>query len=670
MYRQLLNQVKRIIPKISQTELIALRSGGVSIDRNIFEGRLPPHTNTMTTADKQIDYREIDTILRKYGTAGIYPGAGIRAGVCAEVMRDLGRAGLLGMSIDTKFGGTYKSITEQSRILARIASYNPAIAVATMVPNSLGPGELLQHYGTEEQKQKYLPRLATGELIPCFGLTGPNNGSDATGQIDTGTLVLKDGKPVISVSLNKRYITLAPIANLVGIAFNLQDPDGLLSATGSGGCGSARAGITLALVERGHPGLEQLTYHNPNDAGFPNGTLKGTIEIPIESIIGGAANAGNGWMMLMECLSVGRGVSLPASANGSSKLATYATMLYIQHRRQFNMNIGRMEAVRERFVGMFLDTWIINSAVAYTNRILDTGAKPSVITGLMKYQTTERGRQVLLAGMDIWGGSAICSGPNNLFSKFYQSAPIGVTVEGSNILTRNLITFGQGLNKSHSHIYPIFNAITTDNLADFRAGFNQMVISGLVNYIKSLVPRQLTCPTNPKKRLDLLCVRFSVMSNFMALLGGQLKSRQMLSGNMADILSNIYMAHTLLDGVGSLSDPKLEKINNSAVKHLCNEAERKMNYVIDNYPSTGIKLLIKPFKFQEQTLSVADINRLYENIINNPSVYSILKSDIYLGDSESVVAKLERLDGIKDRKSAEYVKLYDDIVSVGEYPIV
>lgn len=661
MYRQILNQVKRIIPKISQTELIALRSGGVSIDRNIFEGRLPPNTNTRVSDDnKQIDYREVDQILRKYGTAGIYPGDGTR---CAEVMRDLGRAGLLGMSIDTKFGGTNKSITEQSRVLARIASYNPAIAVATMVPNSLGPGELLQHYGTEDQKQKYLPRLATGEFIPCFGLTGPNNGSDATGQIDTGILVLKDDKPVIRVSLNKRYITLAPIANLVGIAFNLQDPDGLLSTS------AGRAGITLALVERGHPGLEQLTYHNPNDAGFPNGTLKGTIEIPLESIIGGAANAGNGWMMLMECLSVGRGVSLPASANGSSKLATYATMLYIQHRRQFNMNIGRMEAVRDRFVGMFLDTWIINSAVAYTNHILDSGAKPSVITGLMKYQTTERGRQVLLAGMDIWGGSAICTGPNNLFSKFYQSAPIGVTVEGSNILTRNLITFGQGLNKSHPHIYPIFTVITDDNLADFRVGFNKMVISGMVNYFKSIVPRQLTRTTNPKKRLDLLCVRFSVISNFMALLGGQLKSRQMLSGNMADILSNIYMAHTLLDGVGNLSDHKLKQINDIAVMHLCNDAERKMNYVITNYPSSAVRWLLAPLGYREQQLSVAQINGLYENIISNPAVYQVLKSDIYLADPESVAAKLERLHTITDRASPEYKKLYDDIISVGEYQI-
>jgi acyl-CoA dehydrogenase len=248
---------------------------------------------------------------------------------------------------------------------------------------------------------------------------------------------------------------------------------------------SKKQGITVALVENTEKGLLQNTYHNPNNAGFPNGTLKGTIMIPLDTIIGGEMNAGNGWMMLMECLSVGRGVSLPASANGSSKIATYATLLYIKHRTQFKMNIGNMEAVRERFVKMFMETYIINASVNHTNMILDSGVKPSVITGLMKYQTTERSRNVLLAGMDIFGGSAICTGPNNLFTKFYNAAPIGITVEGSNILTRNLITFGQGLNKSHPFIYPIFMSIQNNNIDEFKTNFNNMIKMATVNYIKS-----------------------------------------------------------------------------------------------------------------------------------------------------------------------------------------
>ena len=645
MYRNLFTQVRRIIPRISETELIALRSGGVSVDRNIFEGRLPivqnvQHPRTLP----QIDYREIDRLLKRYKSDPIYPSANIN-----NIMDDLGKANLLGMSIDMKYGGSMMPITMQSKILSRIASYNPSLAVATMVPNSLGPGELLQHYGTEEQKNKYLPGLAKGELIPCFGLTGPHNGSDATGMIDIGTVVRENDKVMIKVTLNKRYITLAPIANLIGIAFNLQDPNKLLK--------NGKEGITLALVEKGHDGLKQSTYHNPNNAGFPNGTLKGTIMIPLDTIIGGEENAGNGWMMLMECLSVGRGVSLPASANGSSKIATYATLLYIKHRTQFKMNIGNMEAVRERFVKMFMETYIINASVNHTNMILDSGVKPSVITGLMKYQTTERSRNILLAGMDIFGGSAICAGPNNLFTKFYNAAPIGITVEGSNILTRNLITFGQGLNKSHPFIYPIFMSIQNNNIDEFKTNFNNMIKMAAINYIKSY-----GSPSTKRLnlRLNLLCIRYSNLANFIALLGGKIKANQMISGNMADILSNIYMSF-------ALQHTNDKFVSDHCIAYLCNEAESKMNYVIDNYPNIYIKQFIKPFRYKEQQMSIKDINMMYEYIISNESIVNVLKEDIYTKDS--IVEKLEKLDKIKDRKSKEYIELYNDIISVGEYDI-
>jgi acyl-CoA dehydrogenase len=277
--------------------------------------------------------------------------------------------------------------------------------------------------------------LSDGTFIPCFGLTGPNNGSDAIGAIDKGVAIVgTDGKTKIKVSLNKRYITLAPISNLVGIAFNLEDPTGLLSG---------KKGITLALVERGHPGLQQETHHNPNNAGFPNGTVKGTVCIDVDQVIGGEEKIGDGWKMLMECLAVGRGVSLPAAANGSSKFATHSIMNYINIRRQFNMPIGNMEAVREKFVDMYVNAWIIHTSVAFTNSILDSGVTPSVITAIMKQQTTERGRTILNHGMDIYAGSGICVGENNFFTKFYNSSPVGITVEGSNTLTRGLIIFGQ-----------------------------------------------------------------------------------------------------------------------------------------------------------------------------------------------------------------------------------
>ncbi len=317
-----------------------------------------------------------------------------------------------------------------------------------------------------------------------------------------------------------------------------------------------------------------------------------------------------------------------------------------------------MEAIRERFVKMFMDTWIINASVNYTNMILDSGVKPSVITGLMKYQTTERSRNILLAGMDIFGGSAICTGPNNLFTNFYNSAPIGITVEGSNILTRNLITFGQGLNKSHPFIYPIFMSIQNNNIDDFKTNFNDMIKMAAINYIKSYGSPGAN---RLNQRLNLLCIRYSNLSNFIALLGGKIKSNQMISGNMADILSNIYMSYALIN----LKQDKF--ISDKCIEYLCNEAERKMNYVIDNYPNIYIKQFIKPFRYKEQEMSIKNINNMYEYIISNEDVINVLKEDIYTKDS--IVEKLEKLDKIKDRKSKEYIELYNDIISVGEYAV-
>jgi acyl-CoA dehydrogenase len=279
MYLRLFTKVKKIIPKISETELIALRSGGVSVDRDIFSGKINYNKLKRDTSLVQNDEHEKDMldktkyILRKYGEAPVYPSNNIN-----DVIEDLGNMGFFGMIIDKKYDGNKLPISTQTKILTMMASYNPAISVVTMVPNSLGPGELLQHYGTEQQKNNYLPKLASGKLIPCFGLTGPNNGSDATGNIDFGTVKQINNNRYIEIELDKRYITLAPIADLVGIAFNLKDPDNLLTA--------GKAGISLALIDKNHPGLIKNAYHNPNNAGFPNGTLKGTIRIDLEQIIG------------------------------------------------------------------------------------------------------------------------------------------------------------------------------------------------------------------------------------------------------------------------------------------------------------------------------------------------------------------------------------------------
>jgi acyl-CoA dehydrogenase len=660
MYKNLFNRVKKLIPKISETEIIALKSGGVSIDREIFQGKV----NYKKLFDKNIyqlnpselsSVRSTDELLKMVGQENVYPGKDTK-----KIMDYLGKNGFLAMIIDKKYQGNRLSITAQSKILSKISSYNPSLGVVTMVPNSLGPAELLLHYGTEEQKDFFLPRLADGTFIPCFGLTGPNNGSDAVGQIDEG-IVEKIGDTVeIRINLNKRYITLAPVSNLIGIAFNLKDPNRLLP--------SGKEGITLALIESDEKGLMQNTYHNPNNAGFPNGTIKGTIHIDTTKIIGGEKNVGEGWKMLMECLAVGRGVSLPATANGSSKYITLSILNYINIRKQFNMPIGNMEAVREKFIDMFINTWIIHCSVQHTNHILDSGSTPSVITAIMKQQTTERARGILNHGMDIYSGSGICTGENNFFTKFYNASPVGITVEGSNTLTRGLIIFGQGLNKSHPHIFPIFQSIQDNDENAFKLHFNSMAKDIVVNYV-SLFNLLYFMNETPQKRLDYLTLKFSLLTNFVALMGGKIKSKQMISGNMADLLSNIYLGYSLLWYNAHFPQAKNDTCNlltNQCLGYLNQEIEYKMNLIIDNYPFPMIKPLLFPLKNTVQYSNLEDKNKLYHNILSDKELYSLLKEDVY--SKNTVLEKMEMLRNMPENTKS-YENLYQEIISVGEFPI-
>jgi len=660
MYKYLFQRIKSILPKISETEIIALKSGGVSIDREIFKGKIDyKHLYNSATLKKLTRYEKdfvasTDKLLELFGQEKLYPDTKIY-----EKLKYLGTNGYLSMIIDTKYNGNRVSVTTQSKILSKISSYNPSLGVVTMVPNSLGPGELIQHYGTELQKNHYLPLLSDGTFIPCFGLTGPNNGSDAVGSIDQGIVELVDGKIKIKITLNKRYITLAPVSNLMGIAFQLTDPNHLLECK--------KTGITLALIEKQHfPNLCN-TYHDPNNSGFPNGTIKGTIHIEPEQVIGGENKIGEGWKMLMECLAVGRGVSLPATANGSSKYITYAIMNYINLRKQFNMKIGDMEAVREKFVDMYLNTWIIHSSVQFTNHILDSGSTPSVVTAIMKQQTTERARNVLNHGMDIYAGSAICVGENNFFTKFYNASPVGITVEGSNTLTRGLIIFGQGLNKSHPYIFPIFESIQKNDISAFRTNFNAMFSDITANYLLLFCPPQFMLNSKDiEMRLDYATLKFSLLSNFIALLGGKIKSKQMLSGNMSDILSNIYLGYSLLWYHHHYLNNNHKLLKEQSMLYLLNEIEVKTNLIIDNYPIQSMKWLLYPLRSKVSSLCLENKNHLYKYILNNEELTNIIKEDIYY--KGTVVEKMEHIKNL-DSNSQEYKNIYDDIIRVGEYKI-
>jgi len=639
MYRYIFNNIRKKIPKISSTEMLALTSGGTSVDRQILFGNIMnlPNSNKMENKfPKEIlqnlllEFNEKNSVDKK-----IYPNNDNNYWI-----EYLAKKKFFSFLIDEKYGGIKLSTNELSNILTKIASVDPALGVVAMVPNSLGPGELITHYGTEEQKNKYLPKLADGTYIPCFGLTGPNNGSDATGNIDTGTVIMHKGKKVIDITINKRYITLAPVSNLVGLAFNLEDPYELLD---KGSCG-----ITVALVEGGTCGLEQKTHHNPMNAGFPNGTLKGSLLIPVDNVIGGEENIGKGWKMLMECLSAGRGISLPATANASSKVACYGIFHYIQTRQQFKMPLKSMEAIQEKFLNMVYHTWIIQSSVALTNNIIDSNVSPSVISAIMKQQTTERGRIVLNEALDIQGGSAICLGENNFLEKFYRAAPIGITVEGSNTLTRSLIIFAQGLNKSHPHIFPLLESLLDNNLPAFSKNFNKIVLHSLGLYAKSF--NFISYNKLNKQIIDYAC-----LTNFVALQGGKIKRDQMLSGTMADIFGNLYLAISVkyCDEENIISQTLTDYI----IKRLLNENQMKINEVIDNLGPE--KYLLCHLKSNVESINYNEQRRVFNDIMNNENIINKISENIHV--EHNILSKL------RDASTTQNDKLKDLVIQVGEF---
>lgn len=643
--KRLFQYVKSTIPKISQTELIALRSGTTSLDRTILKGNLDFPKKTLLP--NKFPESKLNNLLNKFDGSCIYPNNNSNYWVDY-----LAKNKFFSFLIDESYGGIKLSVNETSNILTKISSLDPALGVITMVPNSLGPGELLIYYGTQQQKEKYLPGLADGTYIPCFGLTGPTNGSDATGSIDEGEVVKIDNKIMIKVKINKRYITLAPVANLMGIAFNLKDPNNLLE--------NNRSGISVALLERSHEGLIQETYHNPLNAGFPNGTIKGEFLIDPTQIIGGLENIGNGWKMLMDCLSAGRAISLPATANASSKVATFGIINYAKVRKQFNMPLSKMEAIQEKINSMVFNTWIIQSSVDLTNNILDSGEKPSVISAIMKQQTTERAREVLNHAMDIQAGGAICLGYSNFLEKFYRAAPIGITVEGSNTLTRSLIIFGQGLNKSHPFIYPLLENILDNDIDNFGDNFKNILMHSLSLYWRSLNVSNLIPGVG--KKLENQIIDYANLTNFVALKGGSLKREQMLSGAMADIFSNLYLAISVENYHKNYGASK--KLTDYIVNKLINNNKKLINEVISNLGRERFLLLhmIKTpgEKDYKQELEI------FDEIINNTKILDEIKKNIYI--ENNILSDLEKVTSdMVDKNSLEYNDLKNRIINVGEF---
>src|SRR6186713_349610 len=458
--RPFLKAYMRLLPSMSQTEKEALEAGTVWWDGELFTGKprfeklLASKAPVLTAEEQAFIDGPCEELCRMYDDWEVTHK---RADMPPHVWDFLKKKGFFAMIIPKKYGGLEFSAYAHSCVLVKIASRSGVCSSTVAVPNSLGPGELLLHYGTEEQKNHYLPRLARGEDIPCFALTAPRAGSDAASLPDTGIVCrgLYQGKEIVGLKLNfsKRYITLAPIATVVGLAFRLYDPDKLL------GKDKVDYGITCALIPRNTAGLNIGRRHFPLNVPFQNGPLSGKdVFVPLDTIIGGPKMAGQGWRMLVEQLSVGRCISLPSNATGGAKAGVFASAAYTRIRRQFNMSVGKFEGVEAVIARMVGNTYTMDAARSVTAGAIDGGEKPSVPSAMLKYHCTELGRQVANDAMDVHGGKGICLGPKNYLGRGYQVVPVAITVEGANILTRSLMIFGQGAIRCHPYVLQEMNA--------------------------------------------------------------------------------------------------------------------------------------------------------------------------------------------------------------------
>jgi acyl-CoA dehydrogenase len=558
----LLGWFRKVLPQVSQTEQEALDAGSVWWDGELFSGR--PDWNRLLNfpqprlaADEQ-EFLDgpVEELCRLCDDWKI---AHELNDLPPEVWQFIKDKGFIGMIIPRKYGGLGFSALAHSAVVAKLASRNSTACVTVMVPNSLGPSELLLRYGTEAQKDHYLPRLAKGQEIPCFALTGPDAGSDAGAIPDFGIVCkgVHDGREIIGFRLTweKRYITLGPVATILGLAFKLHDPDHLLGDKDD-------LGITLALIPTSHPGVNIGRRHFPLNASFMNGPNSGKdVFVPMDWIIGGQERVGQGWRMLMECLAAGRSISLPSSGTGAAKLAARTTGAYSRVRSQFKVPIGKFEGIEEALARIGANTYVLESARIMTAGAVDLGEHPSVISAIVKYHGTERGRAVINDAMDVHGGKGICLGPNNYLGRAYQQIPIGITVEGANILTRSMMIFGQGAIRCHPYVLA---EITATRLADQeRAGeaFDE-AIWGHVRFTLSSIARalflgiggyrMLSVPGSPELRLYFrhltrLSSAFALCADVsMLFLGGDLKRREKLSARLGDILSQMYLASATL----------------------------------------------------------------------------------------------------------------------------
>src|SRR5688572_25299737 len=641
--------VKGTLPKVSDTEQQALEAGTVGFDAELFSGtpdwnKLRAIAPVVLTPEEQAFLDGPTTELCRM--IDDWQVRHAQREIPENIWDFVKSRGFLGMLISKEHGGLGFSAQAQSLIIGKIASRSPDVVTIVMVPNSLGPGELIEKYGTEQQKHYYLPRLAKGEEIPCFALTGPTSGSDAATMRDIGTVIRgPDGKPAIRLSWDKRYITLGPKATLLGLAFRLFDPENIL---GKGD----NLGITVAMIPTKHAGVQIGRRHLPSGAAFPNGPNWGRdVVIPIDWIIGGEAMAGQGWRMLMECLAAGRAISLPSTATAGTKMMLRVSSAYGRIRKQFGLPVARMEGVEEPLARLVESAYATEAARAVTAAMVSRGERPSVISALMKYATTERMRSAVNDAFDIHGGRAICDGPTNYLQSAYQMVPVGITVEGANILTRTLITFAQGALRSHPYLYKEVQAVQDPDRAKGLEAFEEALLGHVAFSFSNAcgaffhnVTGGLFAPA-PEKSFDTSnwysqlarCSRsFAFVADLtVASLGGSLKMKQKLSGRLADALAELYILACVLkryEDDGRLSSDRTF-VDLAAMNGLYRFQEA-LRGVVDNFPIPAARwaMRIVVFPFGNPYRPAPDVlgHRAVKLVMEAPEVRERLTRYIYV----------------------------------------
>ena len=637
------------IPKLSKTEEEALNAGDTWLEQDIFVGapnwqRLSAVNTALTTEEQAFLDNETNTLCSMLDDWHISQEGDLPHKVWSYIKEH----GFFGLVIPTEFGGKGFSARAHSEVVMKIASRSGAAAVTVMVPNSLGPGELLNYYGTEEQKSHYLPRLAQGIDIPCFALTEPGAGSDAT-SIQSEAIVMEkevDGFVVLglNITLDKRWITLAPVATLIGLAVNLKDPEGLLK-------GEGQEGITCLLIPRDTANLQIGNRQIPANQPFMNGTLRGKdIFVPITSIIGGQQKAGAGWQMLVECLSIGRSISLPALGTASSSVSYLTTGAFARIRRQFNVELTQFEGVAEKLAEIAGLNYLINATRLLTVAAVNEHKKPSVASAITKYFNTELARIAVNNAMDVHAGRAVVVGPRNYLSNAYQSIPISITVEGANIMSRNLLIFGQGSMACHPYIRNEFYAVSSGNKEAFRPLIWNHIAYFLQNLAKTVCSAWtgglfISVPDRAMKReykrLARLSHAFAWLADLSLIyLGGDLKRKERLSARLADGMSYLYMAMAALRNVELNQDNPDDQLHAKwAVDYCFYQAQKSMIGLCSNFPSRllgGIMRLVAfPFGQTMQYPSDKLDNKLAHLMATNNQYREQVKQYIYLSGDET-----------------------------------